>query len=73
MAKSFAAVSKSVEQALQTRFKVLLALSFSHFLNDMLQSLVVALYPLIKGEFHLSFVEIGAISSTYQICASAAR
>jgi len=70
MAKSIAAVSKGVGQALQTRFNVLLALSFSHFLNDMLQSLIVALYPLIKGEFHLSFVQIGAITLTYQICAS---
>jgi len=70
MAKSFAAVSKGVGQALQTRFNVLLALSFSHFLNDMLQSLVVALYPLLKGEFHLNFVQIGAITLTYQVCAS---
>ena len=70
MVKSFTAVSQSVGQALQTRFNVLLALSFSHFLNDMLQSLVVALYPLIKGEFHLNFVQIGAITLTYQICAS---
>jgi FSR family fosmidomycin resistance protein-like MFS transporter len=70
MAKSFAAVSNGLGQALQTRFNVLLALSFSHFLNDMLQSLVIALYPLIKGEFHLNFVQIGAITLTYQICAS---
>jgi FSR family fosmidomycin resistance protein-like MFS transporter len=70
MAKSFAAVSQGVGRALQTRFNVLLALSVSHFLNDMLQSLIVALYPLLKGEFHLSFVQIGAITLTYQICAS---
>jgi FSR family fosmidomycin resistance protein-like MFS transporter len=70
MAKSFAAVSRGVGQALQTRFNVLLALSLSHFLNDMLQSLIVALYPLLKGEFRLSFVQIGAITLTYQICAS---
>jgi FSR family fosmidomycin resistance protein-like MFS transporter len=70
MAKSFTEVSQGVGQALQTRFNVLLALSFSHFLNDMLQSLIVALYPLLKGEFSLSFVQIGAITLTYQICAS---
>ena len=70
MAKSLAAVSEDLGQVLQTRFNVLLALSFSHFLNDMLQSLVIALYPLIKGEFHLNFVQIGAITLTYQICAS---
>jgi FSR family fosmidomycin resistance protein-like MFS transporter len=54
----------------QTRFNVLGAISFSHFLNDMMQSLIVAIYPLLKGEFHLSFVQIGVITLTYQICAS---
>jgi len=56
--------------AVQTRFNLLGALSFSHFLNDMMQSLIVAIYPLLKGEFHLSFVQIGTITLTYQICAS---
>src|ERR1700681_827823 len=54
----------------QTRFNVLGAISFSHFLNDMMQSLIVAIYPLLKGEFHLSFVQIGVITLTYQMCAS---
>ena len=54
----------------QTRFKVLGAISFSHFLNDMIQSLIISIYPLLKGEFNLTFVQIGAISLTYQVCAS---
>ena len=54
----------------QTRFKVLGAISFSHFLNDMIQSLIVAIYPLLKGEFQLNFAQIGAITLTYQACAS---
>jgi FSR family fosmidomycin resistance protein-like MFS transporter len=53
-----------------TSFKVLGAISFSHFLNDMIQSLIIAIYPLLKGEFELSFMQIGAITLTYQICAS---
>ena len=57
-------------RAAQTRFKVLGAISFSHFLNDMMQSLIVAIYPLLKGEFHLSFVQVGVITLTYQVCAS---
>jgi FSR family fosmidomycin resistance protein-like MFS transporter len=32
--------------------------------------LIVSIYPLLKGEFHLSFVQIGAITLTYQACAS---
>jgi MFS transporter, FSR family, fosmidomycin resistance protein len=69
MAKSFAADSPVV-QAVPTRFNLLGALSFSHFLNDMMQSLIVSIYPLLKGEFHLSFVQIGTITLTYQACAS---
>ena len=53
-----------------TRFKILGAISFSHFLNDMIQSLIVAIYPLLKGSFQLSFVQIGLITFTYQLCAS---
>ena len=53
-----------------TAYKVLGALSFSHFLNDMIQSLILAIYPLLKGEFSLSFAQIGLITLTYQITAS---
>jgi FSR family fosmidomycin resistance protein-like MFS transporter len=70
MAKSFAADSPAIVPVAQTRFNLLGALSFSHFLNDMMQSLIVSIYPLLKGEFHLSFVQIGTITLTYQACAS---
>ncbi|OWY37424.1 MFS transporter [Xenophilus sp. AP218F] len=56
--------------AQDTRYRVLGAISFSHFLNDMLQSLLVALYPLLKGNYHLSFAEIGLLTLTYQCTAS---
>src|ERR1700680_2273362 len=64
------AAAHAAGHATPTRFNVLGAISFSHFLNDMMQSLIVAIYPLLKGEFHLSFVQIGVITLTYQICAS---
>lgn len=75
MAKGFAADSEALvspvqTRFVQTRFNLLGALSFSHFLNDMMQSLIVAIYPLLKGEFHLNFVQIGTITLTYQACAS---
>jgi MFS family permease len=54
----------------QTGFGVLGALSFSHFLNDMMQSLILAIYPLLKASFSLSFTQIGLITLTYQITAS---
>ncbi|MBS0290955.1 MAG: MFS transporter, partial [Proteobacteria bacterium] len=53
-----------------TRYRVLGAISFSHFLNDMIQSLILAIYPMLKGEFSLSFMQIGLITLTYQITAS---
>ena len=56
--------------AQKTRFKVLGAIGFSHFLNDMLQSLIPAIYPLLKSAFTLNFGQIGLITLTYQITAS---
>jgi FSR family fosmidomycin resistance protein-like MFS transporter len=70
MRRAFATTSPADIAAMQPRFNVLGAISFSHFLNDMMQSLIISIYPLLKGEFHLSFAQIGAITLTYQICAS---
>ena len=53
-----------------TKFRILGAISSAHFLNDMMQSMIVALYPLLKGSYHLSFTQIGLLSLTYQITAS---
>ena len=50
--------------------KVLAAISFSHFLNDLLQSLIPALYPLLKESFQLSFTQVGLITLTFQLSAS---
>ena len=50
--------------------RVLTALSTSHLVNDMMQSLILAMYPVLKGEFSLSFAQIGLISLTYQLTAS---
>ncbi len=59
------------ESALKgTAFKVLTAISASHLINDMLQSLILAIYPLLQKEFTLSFTQIGVITLTYQITAS---
>jgi MFS transporter, FSR family, fosmidomycin resistance protein len=53
-----------------TAFAVLSALCFSHFLNDMLQSLVPALYPMLRASHGLSFGQIGLITLTFQLTAS---
>ena len=54
----------------RTAFGILGAISFAHLLNDMLQSLLLALYPLLQKDFSLSFVQIGLITLTYQVTAS---
>ena len=53
-----------------TRFEVLGAISVSHFLNDSIQSLMLAVYPLFKSHFDLSFGQIGLITLAYQLTAS---
>ena len=51
-------------------YRILGAASLCHLLNDMLQSLFIAAYPLFKENFHLSFGQIGALTLVFQITAS---
>jgi FSR family fosmidomycin resistance protein-like MFS transporter len=50
-------------------FGILAAISFCHLLNDMVQSLIPAIYPILKSSFHLDFGQIGLISFSYQLVA----
>ena len=54
----------------ETAFAVLLSLSFCHLLNDMIQSLVPALYPILKDAYHLDFGQVGLITLAFQCTAS---
>jgi FSR family fosmidomycin resistance protein-like MFS transporter len=60
--------TRTIEES--TVFAVLLALSFSHFLNDMIQSLIAADYPILKTSLGLNFTQIGLITLTFQVTAS---
>ncbi|WP_375084108.1 MFS transporter [Providencia sp. SKLX074055] len=62
--------SKPVNKTGKTVFSILTAISVSHLLNDMIQSLILAIYPLLQSDFSLSFAQIGMITLTYQITAS---
>jgi MFS transporter, FSR family, fosmidomycin resistance protein len=53
-----------------TVYSILLAISISHLLNDTLQSLIPAIYPVVKDSFHLNFGQIGLITLTFQLAAS---
>jgi len=53
-----------------TAYAILLAISFCHLLNDLMQSLLPAIYPMLKGNFALDFGQIGMITLTYQMTGS---
>ncbi|MBD2791006.1 MFS transporter [Xenorhabdus szentirmaii] len=61
---------ESSAKSRKTLFSVLGAISLSHLLNDMIQSLILAIYPLLQFDFSLSFIQVGMITLTYQITAS---
>ena len=53
-----------------TAFLVLIGISFCHLLNDMGQSLLAALYPMLKDSYRLDFGQIGLITLVFQVTAS---
>lgn len=53
-----------------TVFSILGAISLGHFINDMIQSLIPAIYPILKTSYQLDFTRIGLITLTYQLTAS---
>src|SRR5947209_16129976 len=64
------AVDKTKAVAEGTVFSVLLYISFSHLLNDTIQSLIPSIYPIVKSSFHLGFGQVGLITLTFQLAAS---
>jgi FSR family fosmidomycin resistance protein-like MFS transporter len=65
-----APLSSALGRRDNTVFAVLIAISFCHLLNDMMQSLLPAIYPNLKVQFGLSFVQVGLVTFAYQITAS---
>ncbi|GAB1415670.1 MFS transporter [Paludibacter sp.] len=53
-----------------TAYGILFSISISHMLNDMMQSLIPSIYPILKDSFALSFAQIGLIQLTFQMTAS---
>ncbi len=71
MQKSVAADTSSSASAAKTAsFTIVLALSFSHFLNDMVQALLPAIYPIIKDAYQLNYTQIGYLTLAFQLTAS---
>ena len=65
-----AQATPTAASATSTTFAIILSLSFCHLLNDMMQSLVPALYPILKDSHGLSFGQIGFITLAFQCTAS---
>jgi FSR family fosmidomycin resistance protein-like MFS transporter len=53
-----------------TIFPVLLALSFCHMLNDTMQGMITALFPMFKADYHLDYAQVGMIALTFQLTAA---
>jgi FSR family fosmidomycin resistance protein-like MFS transporter len=62
--------STTATRGSETVLLILVAASFSHLLNDTIQSLIPAIYPVLKDSFQLSFTQIGLITLTFQVTAS---
>ncbi len=54
----------------KTVYPILLAISFGHLCNDLLQALVPAIYPILKDNYNLNFAQIGFITFCYQVSSS---
>ena len=63
-------IKESKNVAGKTVFPILIAISISHLLNDALQAIIPAIYPVVKESFSLSFAQIGLITLTFQLSAS---
>jgi FSR family fosmidomycin resistance protein-like MFS transporter len=68
--KTEAAPSGTVMNVQSTTLGILFALSFSHLLNDTIQALIPAIYPLLKNSFSLSFAQVGLITLAFQMTGS---
>jgi FSR family fosmidomycin resistance protein-like MFS transporter len=69
-ASASASASSLTDSANSTTFAIILSLSFCHLLNDMMQSLVPALYPILQDNYALSFSQVGLITLAFQFTAS---
>jgi len=67
--QSFALKGKNTISG-KTVYPILIAISISHLLNDALQSIIPAIYPVVKDTFSLSFAQIGLITLAFQLSAS---
>jgi len=56
--------------AQKTVYSILFSISFAHLLNDLLQAVIPASYPILKESYNLTFTQVGLITFSYQMAAS---
>ena len=64
------AVAPAAPSPARTTFSIIVAVSLCHMLNDIMQSLLTSLYPLLKENYALDFVQIGLLTMAFQVTAS---
>lgn len=64
------AVSVAPPHAARTSFSIIVAVSVCHMLNDIMQSLLTSLYPILKENYALDFMQIGLLTMAFQVTAS---
>ena len=70
MKTTFGRIAGEPRVAEGTVYAVLFAISFTHLLNDMIQSVIPAIYPMIKDKYGFSFAQIGMITLAFQMTSS---
>ena len=60
----------SKTQVQKTVYSILFSVAIAHLLNDLLQAVIPAVYPILKEKYHLTFTQIGLITFAYQLAAS---
>ena len=58
------------QEAQKTLYPILFSIAFAHLLNDLMQSVIPATYPILKQSYNLTFTQIGLITFTFQLMAS---
>src|SRR5688572_21661373 len=64
------ATAGKISTGRETVYAIILAVSFCHMLNDVMQSLLAAIYPMLKDDFGLDFWQIGMLTLAFQVTAS---
>lgn len=70
MEKAVITTAVTTDNAQKPVYTILFSIAFAHLLNDLLQAVIPAAYPILKDNYNLTFTQIGLITFSYQMAAS---